>query len=65
MVGFLSSKRVVELDLVEEYVYAGERRYRFKVRGTNMMVNVRADSVEEGIERAVEILKKIGYLSGQ
>lgn len=63
--GFLSGKKVVELELVEEYVYGGERRYRFKVKGTNMMINVRADSVDEGIERAIEVLKKIGYLTGQ
>ncbi len=59
----LSDKKVVELELIEEYVYAGEKRYRFKVRGTNVIVNVRADSVEEGIERAVEVLKKVGYLA--
>lgn len=59
----LSTKKVVELDLLEEYVYAGERRYRFRVRGTNIVVNVRADSIEEGIERAVEVLRKVGYLT--
>lgn len=56
-------KRIIELDLVEEYLYAGEKRYRFRIRGTNIVINVRADSVEEGIERAVELLKKIGYVS--
>lgn len=65
LVGFLSNKKIVELDLVEEYIYGGEKRYRFKVRGTNIVINVRADSVDEGIERAIEVLKKIGYLSSQ
>lgn len=59
----LSSKKVVELDLVEEYVYGGEKRYRFKVRGTNIVVNVRADNVDEGVEKAIEVLKKIGYFN--
>ncbi len=63
MAALSTKKKVVELDLLEEYVYAGEKRYRFKVRGTNIVVNVRADSVEEGVERAIEVLRKIGYLS--
>ncbi|MEM1623205.1 MAG: hypothetical protein QXZ60_02205 [Sulfolobales archaeon] len=59
----LSSKKTVELDLIEEYVYWGEKRYRFRIKGTNIVVNVRADSVDEGIEKAIEVLKKIGYFS--
>lgn len=59
----LGAKKVIELDLVEEYVYRGENRFRFRVRGTNLIVNVRADDINEGIEKAIEILKKIGYVS--
>jgi len=62
-VNCLSNKKTVELDLIEEYVYWGEKRYRFKVKGTNIIVNVRADSVDEGVEKAIEVLKKIGYIS--
>lgn len=62
MVKYLSSKKIVELDLVEECLYGTEKRYRFKVKGTNIVINVRADSVDEGIEKAIEVLKKIGYL---
>jgi len=63
VVKYLSNKKTVELDLVEEYFYLGEKRYRFRVKGTNIIVNVRADSVDEGIEKAIEVLKKIGYFS--
>ena len=58
-----SQKKVVELDLIEEYLYLDEKRYRFRIRGTNIIINVRADSVEEGVERAVELLRRIGYVS--
>lgn len=47
---------------MEEYTYANERRYRFKLRGKDVIVNVSAESVDEGIEKAIEVLKKIGLL---
>jgi hypothetical protein len=56
------SRRAVELELLEEYTYANEKRYRFKLRGTDIVINVSADNVDEGMEKAVEILKKIGLL---
>jgi hypothetical protein len=52
----------VELELLEEYTYVNERRYRFKLRGTDIVINVSADNVDEGIEKAIEVLKKIGLL---
>jgi hypothetical protein len=60
----LAEKKVIELELVDEYVYRGERRYRFKVKGTNIVINVRAENPEEGADKAIEVLKKIGYVNG-
>ncbi|MCX8184921.1 MAG: hypothetical protein RMI56_00090 [Sulfolobales archaeon] len=59
----MSTKKTIELDLIEEYVYRGESRFRFKVRGTNLIVNVRAGDVNEAIEKAIEVLKRVGYIS--
>jgi len=55
-------QRVVELELLEEYTYINEKRYRFKLRGKDIIVNVSAENVDEGIEKAIEVLKKIGLL---
>lgn len=63
LVNCLSTKKTIELDLIEEYVYRGESRFRFKVRGTNLIVNVRAGDVNEAIEKAIEVLKRVGYIS--
>ncbi len=49
----------IELELIEEYVYLGERRFRFKIKGTNVIINVKAESVEKGVEKALEIIRKI------
>lgn len=55
-------KKVIELELVDEYVYMGEKRYRFKIKHTNIIINVRAENPEEGADKAIELLKKIGYV---
>lgn len=47
---------------MEEYTYVNEKRYRFKLRGKDIIVNVSAENVDEGIEKAIEVLKKIGLL---
>ena len=53
----------LELELVEEYVYGGKRRFRFKLKGTNFIVNVSAESMEDGVRRAIEVLKKLGVIT--
>ncbi len=52
----------VEFELVEEYYYAGQRRFRLKVRGTSITVNVAADNLDEAVEKAFEILRSSGAL---
>ncbi len=55
-------KKVIDLELIDEYVYMGEKRYRFKIKNTNIVINVRAENPEEGANKAIELLKKIGYV---
>ncbi|OYT48519.1 MAG: hypothetical protein B6U85_02485 [Desulfurococcales archaeon ex4484_42] len=53
----MSSK--IELELIEEYVYAGERRFRFRIKGTNIILNVEAEDVESGLKKAVDMIRKL------
>ncbi len=48
-----------DLVVVEKYFFLGAERYRVSVTGTNIVVNVRAGSEEEAVEKALEILGKI------
>ncbi len=47
-----------EFEVVEEYFLNGERRFRLKVRGTNLIVNVTADNVDEAASKAAGLLDK-------
>ncbi len=49
----------VELELVEEYVYARERRFRFRIKGTNIILNVEAEDVESGLKKAVDMIRRL------
>jgi len=50
------------LELIEEYVYAGQHRFRFKVKNTSIILNVAADNLDEGVKKAIEIVNKLGLL---
>ncbi|MCD6279100.1 MAG: hypothetical protein J7J11_05415 [Desulfurococcales archaeon] len=52
----------IELELIEEYVYAGQHRFRFKVKNTSIILNVAADNLDEGVKKAIEIVNKLGLL---
>jgi len=52
----------IEFELIEEYYYAGQHRYRLKVKETHIIVNVAADSLDEAVEKAFEILRSSGVL---
>ena len=52
----------MEFEVVETYVLDGQRRYRLRVKGTNIVVNVAADTVEEAGEKAVKLLEKAKIL---
>ena len=49
----------IELELIEEYVYANEKRVRFKIKGTNIIVNVSAETLEEGVRKALQLIRNL------
>lgn len=49
-----------DLKIIERYELLGETRYRICVKGTNLVVNIGADSDEEALGKALEVLSKIG-----
>ncbi|MCE4611071.1 MAG: hypothetical protein F7B17_03775 [Desulfurococcales archaeon] len=49
----------MELEVVEEYVLLGERRFRIRVKGTNLYVNVAASNREEALSKALSMLEKL------
>lgn len=51
------SKR--DLVIVEKYVFLGSERYRVNITGTNIVINVKAGSEEEALEKALLIAEKI------
>ncbi|MEM4507873.1 MAG: hypothetical protein QXP48_05425 [Acidilobaceae archaeon] len=50
-------------EVVEEYVKHGMRRFKVRVKGTNLVFDVRADSVEEALKKAEEMAKKLRKIS--
>ena len=48
-----------DLEVVDEYILQGERRFRVRVKGTRIVVNVAADSVGEALEKAKVILDRV------
>jgi len=56
------SLRVWEKDfeVVEEYYQHGVRRFRVRVKGSRVVINVAADSLEEALEKARRMAEKIG-----
>jgi len=47
----------IELELVEEYFYAGQHRFKLRVRGTSLVINVSANDIDEASRKAYEILR--------
>ena len=47
-----------EFELVEEYFLEGEHRYRLKVKGSNLIINVAANSLEEAASKAAGVLEQ-------
>lgn len=48
-----------DFELIEEYELMGEKRFRLRLRGTNIVFNVAASSREEAVERALELAKRM------
>lgn len=52
----------MEFELIEEYRYAGQHRFKLRVRGTPITINVAANNLDEATEKAFEILRSSGAL---
>ena len=51
---------MVELELVEEYLAVDERRYRFLVKGSHIVINVAAESLDEALRKARSMAEELG-----
>jgi len=51
----------IELEFVEAYKYEGIPgvRYRFRVKGTKIYINVTATNIEEASRKAEQIIKNL------
>lgn len=49
-----------DLKIIDHYELLGESRFRVCVQGTNLVINVKAETPEEALDRALEVLSKIG-----
>ncbi|MDM7274513.1 MAG: hypothetical protein P3X22_000070 [Thermoprotei archaeon] len=50
----------LELEIIEDYLQHGTRRLRVRVRGTKYVLNVRAESAEEALDKARRMAEKLG-----
>jgi len=55
----MSSDEEITLELIEEYEYAGEKRFRFKIKGTNIIINVEAENSESAAKKAVKMIRML------
>ncbi len=46
--------------IIESYVFLGDTRYRVATMGTNIVLNVKALSEEEALDKAYNIAVKMG-----
>ncbi len=49
----------IELEIIETYELLGEKRYRIRVKGTIVYINVAANDEEEAKKKAIEMLKSM------
>ena len=49
---------MVEFEVVETYLLDGRRRFRLRVKGTRIIVNVEAEDEEEAVRKAISVLEK-------
>lgn len=47
------------LELVEEYTCGAQPRYRFRVKDTNIVLNIEASSREDAWNKAIELFRKL------
>ena len=48
-----------DFEVIEEYELMGEKRFRVRLRGTNIVFNVSASNRDEAIAKALEMAKNL------
>ncbi len=48
------------LELVEEYTCGSQLRYRFRVKDTNIVLNISANSIDEAWSKAIKMFNELG-----
>lgn len=56
--------RTADLEVVDEYEVMGEKRFRVRVRGSNLVLNVSASTANEALTKARKLLERLGYVAG-
>lgn len=56
--------RAADLEVVDEYEVMGEKRFRVRVRGSNLVLNVSASTANEALTKARKLLERLGYVAG-
>ncbi|MEM4499007.1 MAG: hypothetical protein QXH57_02715 [Sulfolobales archaeon] len=51
------SENELVLELIEEYIIDGERRFKLKIKGTNLVFNVSGSNLEEAVRKATSMIK--------
>jgi len=49
-----------DLMVLKEYDFYGEKRYRICVKGTNIVINVKAHDEKDALIKALQILQQVG-----
>jgi hypothetical protein len=53
------SSKDLELEVIESYKLMGEPRFRVRVKGTRMVINVHALNEEEALKKARKMLEDL------
>lgn len=48
-----------ELEILEKYELLGETRFRVRIKGTKIVLNVRAKNKEEALEEAKKMMERV------
>ncbi len=49
----------IKLEIVEEYELLGEKRYRLRIKGTSIYLNVAANNEQEAINKANKMIREL------
>lgn|GEM_PF-799942 len=48
-----------EFEIVEEYELLGEKRYRLRIKGTSIYINIAAENVNEALKKAESMVNEL------